>query len=262
MTQRLLTILVSLWLPSISSLSAQVGFTLPALNYVSPGVYITVPVTVSNFDSIFSTQFTIQWDSSVLEFDQVLSYNLPMLVSDNFGLGDILHGKVRFAYEAPNFNTGVSKSDGSAIFRLSFYVNGHANDFTALTIAGDQTTEFEVGQVGHAALTIDSCEIQNGFVAVGYMVGTVSPEAATLPVQISPNPFSSATRVFIDLKTSEMVHIILTDSRGKVLEEKKIEWPAGQHGMEIASDQLRENGIYFLILRTATHSCIRSLVKL
>ena len=262
MTHRLLAIIVSLWLSLISGLSAQVGFTLPFLNDVSPGTTLVIPVTVTNFDSIVSSQFVIQWDPAVLDFGAILTYNLPGMNSEDFGLADTASGILRFAYEAPSLSSGVSKSDGSTIFRMSFYVKGEVNDGTALTFSGLPPTEFEVIQAGHpAALTIDSCALVNGFVAVGYTVATAEPGTELLPVTIFPNPFFSAIQAVFDLKTSETVQIVLTDAAGKQIEEKKISLPAGQHGMEIASDQLQENGIYYLIIRTATQTCIRSLVK-
>lgn len=263
MTQRLLAIIVSLWLSIISTLSAQqVGLHLPFLNNVSSGSTLLVPVTVSNFDSITSIQFVLQWNPQVLSMPQVLTYNLPQMDSDQFNFADTASGLLRFVYEAPNVNTGVSKSDGATIFRLSFFVAGQINDGSVMQFTGVPPTEFEISQVGHPQpLTIDSCEIVNGFVAVGYTVSTAGPADGAFPVKISPNPFIDATQVVFDLKTSETVQFLLTDVAGKTLDEKKMWLPAGQHGMEIASDQLQENGIYYLIIRTATQSCIRSLVK-
>lgn len=264
MTQRLLAIIVSLWLSFISGLSAQqVGLHLPSLNNVSPSTTILVPVTVTNFDSITSIQFVLQWNPQVLSTLQVLTFNLPNMSISHFNMADTASGLLRFVYEAPNLNAGVSKSDGATIFRLSFYVAGQINDSSVLQFAGIPPTEFEISQVGHPQpYTLDSCEIDNGFVAVGYTVSAADPVAGTFPVKIFPNPFPDATTAFFELKTGENVQFLLTDMTGKTLNEKKIWLPAGQHGMEIASDQLQENGIYYLIIRTATQSCIRSLVKL
>ena len=265
MTQRLLLILVSLWLFVISNLSAQVGFSLPFLNNVSPGAAITIPVTVSNFDSIIAVQFVVRWDPKVLAFVKVLIYNLPGMDDQDFGLTEVKDsGILRFAWEAPlsYLTTGVTRPDSSFIFKLRFTVTGQVNDSSRMTISGLPPTDFEVVKVGHPALTIDSCHIVNGFVAVGYTVAAGEPEDRLFPVTILPNPFSASTLVNFDLETAETVQIQLADVTGRLISEKKLSLPPGQHGMEIASDQLQENGIYYLIIRTATRSCIRPLVKL
>lgn len=264
MTQRLLLILVSLWPSAFSALSAQVGFSLPFMNDVDPGTTITVPVRVSNFDSIVATQFVVQWDPEVLSFIKIILYNLPGMDYLDFGLTEAQDsGLIRFAWEAPSsyFNSGVTVADETAIFRIQFNVTGQINEDSPLLISEKPPTDFEVLQVGHPALTIDSCEITNGFVAVGYTVSAGEPDHNTLPVVIRPNPFSSVSTVVFDLESDEIVHFRITDTAGRLIEEKKISLPPGQHGMEIVSDQLQENGIYYLILRTATRSCIRPLVK-
>jgi len=264
MIQRLLLIIVSLWPTAISTLSAQVGFSLPFLNNVDPGTTITVPVRVSNFDSIVAAQFVVQWDPEVLSFVKVILYNLPGMDYLDFGLTEAQDsGRIRFAWEAPtgSFNSGVTVPDQTAIFRIQFNVIGQVNAGTSLLITEVPPTDFEVVRVGYPALTIDSCNIENGFVAVGYTVATDEPEKNTLPVTITPNPFSDSFRVVFDLETDEIVHFRLTDAAGRLVEEKKMSLPPGQHGMEIVSDQLQENGIYYLIIRTATRSCISPLVK-
>ncbi len=263
MTQRLLLILVSLWLFSLSRLPAQVGFTLPVLNNVNSGTIVTLPVTVSNFDSIVGTQFVIQWDPQVLSFLSVLGYNLAGMTSDDFGLNQTGDGIIRFAWEAPSLSSGVTVANGTAIFLVKFSVTGQVNQGTSLMFTENPPTIFEVVQVGHPPFGMSGCSINNGYVAVGFTLSTNwIDDANTLPVTVSPNPFAVSTRATVDLETAADVQLVLTDAAGHPVLEKKLSLPAGQHGMEIASDQLQENGIYYLIIRTASRSCIRPLVKL
>lgn len=264
MQQRLLLILVSLWPSIYSATTAQVGFSLPALNNVAPGSAITVPLSVSNFDSVVAIQFVVQWNPQVLSFSKILLYNLPNMDDQDFGLSQAQDsGIIRFAWEAPvsSLASGITRPDSTVIFRMRFNVTGQIGDSSALTITERQPTVFEVIKVGRPPQTIDSCIIDNGFVAIGYTVSTDEPEGNSLPVKIFPNPFSTSTNAFFDLKDAETVQVRLTDVAGRLVEEKKIWMPAGQHGMEIVSDQLQENGIYYLILRTASQSCTRTLVK-
>lgn len=263
MIQRLLLILVSLWLFPLSNTSAQVGFSLPVLNNVNTGTIVTLPVTVSNFDSIVGTQFVIQWDPAVLSFLSVLNYNLAGMTSDDFGLAETTSGILRFAWEAPALSTGVTVADGTAIFLVKFSVVGQTNQGSSLMFTEIPPTVFEVVQVGHPPFGMPQCTVNNGYVAVGFALSTNwIDDENTLPVSISPNPFAVTTKVVVDMDTGGALQMVLTDASGHPVYEKKMSLAAGQHGMEIASDQLQENGIYYLIIRTATRSCIRPLVKL
>ncbi|MBK6932182.1 MAG: hypothetical protein IPH12_15485 [Saprospirales bacterium] len=263
MTQRLL-LLVGLWLPCFFNLTAQpVGFSLPVLNNVSAGTVITMPVSVSNFDSIVGTQFVIQWDTQVLSFLTVLNYNLANMSAEDFGLGDAHSGTLRFAWEAPSVSSGLSVPDGTAIFLLKFSVVGQINQGSSLVFTESPPTVFEVVQVGQPPLGMSGCMLANGYVAVGFTLSTDWLEGQnTLPVAISPNPFSVFTTAVFDLDSAADVQMILTDAAGHPVWTKRKAFSAGQHGMEIASDQLKENGIYYLILRTPANSCVRPLVKL
>lgn len=263
MTQRLLLILVGLWLITCSSLTAQVGFSLPVLNNVNAGTNVIMPVKVTNFDSIVGAQFVIQWDTQVLSFIAAFAYNLPNMTTDDFGLGETQNGILRFAWESSSVSNGTTVPDSTNIFFLKFTVTGQVNQGSALTFTEIPPTVFEVIQVGQPPLNMGNCALTNGFVAVGYTVGvTEMGDQNSLPVAIFPNPFFNSTTAFIDLDTGSDVQLTLTDATGQLVWEKRLFLPPGQNGMEIASDQLQENGIYFLILRTATRSCIRSLVKL
>ncbi|MCC6458827.1 MAG: T9SS type A sorting domain-containing protein [Saprospiraceae bacterium] len=264
MTQRLLFLVVSLWLSMLSNISAQVAFHLPFLNNISSGAYITVPVTVSNFDSIVSAQFVIQWDPQQLHFNQVLSYGLPGMDNEDFGLTQAQDsGLLRFAWSAPSLQNGATVADNSLIFRLSFQVIGEVDSSTSIIFTEVPPTLFEVIQLGHPAYNQEDCTLTNGFVAIGYTVATHDlPGDLPWPVRISPNPVSGNTTAFFDLNEAAEVQMLLTDTRGRVLINKKNSYTSGQHGMEIVCDQLQENGIYFLILRTDDHSCICPLVKI
>jgi len=241
---------------------------MPVLNEVNPGSVVTLPVKVFNFDSITGAQFVIQWDSQVLDFVAVLGYNLPNMTFEDFGLGDTPSGLLRFAWESPSGTAGHTAADGTSIFLLKFSVTGENNQGTFLTFTEDAPqTIFEVtqatSQVDSAVFyTLNDCILNNGYVAIGFTLSTDwLADRNDFPVTVSPNPFAISTTATFSLDSRSDVHMVLTDAAGHPVFEQKASYPAGQHGMEIASDRLQENGIYYLILRTATRSCIRPLVK-
>ncbi|MFN0014902.1 MAG: cohesin domain-containing protein [Saprospiraceae bacterium] len=266
MFQRLLPLAVGLWLTMASDLPAQVGFSLPVVNQAMPGGIVAMPVTVSNFDSIVVVQFVIQWDPQVISFLNVTSLNLPGLKLDDFNTMDAPNGMLRFVYEAPNVQSGVTLTDNTIIFRVRFLVVGQQNQGTPVIFTESPPTDFEVVKAGTPPIGYDmeDCDLNNGYVAVGFTLSTDwLDDPNTLPVSVSPNPFPVSTTAFLDLDSASDVNMILTDASGHPVLSRKMWLGIGRHGMEIAPDTPLDSGIYYLILRTAAgRSCVRPVVKL
>lgn len=246
-------------------LAAQVGFSLPFVNNATPGSPLNMPVQVSGFNNIAGVQFVITWDPQVLNFLTIDSYNLPGLDAAEFNISEAAsNGILRFAWVSDDLTSGTTRPDGTTIFRIRFQVLGALNSSTTVNITQIPPTSFEINQIVNGnlqAFGIDQAQITPGFTAVGFSVGI--PDVSNdldWAVRIAPNPFSEMAQVFFDNKETADIQAVVTDIAGKIILEKKFfSLPPGQHGMEIASSQLREKGMYFLILRTDKRSCVRPL---
>lgn len=259
-------VFVSLWLLYTTSISAQIGFTLPFLNNVTAGATVALPVKVYNFDSITSVQFVLRWNPAVLEFSSTDFYNLPGLDENDFGLMNTLDsGILRLAWEASDLELGETAADGTTIFRLRLKATGPVNAGSVVTFGSAPPTIFEVTQLVDGVITpfeMGDVNVTQGFVAIGYTVSANEPygQSNLLPVQVAPNPFHEKTQVSFDLDTASDVQLAVTDESGRIILEKTMpELGRGQHGMEIASPELREKGMYYLILRTKNKSCVQPL---
>lgn len=238
---------------------------MPVINEAAPGSFAVLPVTVTDFDSIVSMQYVIQWDPQVLTFYSVTSLNLPGLILDDFATQDVANGILRFTWQAPNVQTGVTVADQTAIFRVRFLLVGQENQGSAVVFNGVPPTEFEVVKAGNPATGYDmeDCSLSNGYVAIGFSLSTDWIEGEnSLPVSFAPNPFPVSTTATFDLDKASDLYMVLTDASGHPVLDRKMSLPAGRHGMELAPDRFRDSGIYYLILRTADRSCVRPLVKL
>lgn len=257
---------VAFWLlAAAGTLSAQVGFTLPFVNNATPGTILNVPVQVTGFNNIAGVQFVITWDKETLAYFSIDNFNLPGLDAAEFNTTQALSdGVLRFAWVSDNLSVGTTRPDGTTIFRIRMQIIGPINSGTALTITQIPPTSFEVNQINNGnleAFNINQVQLTPGFVAVGYTVGTSDiPNDPEWPVSIVPNPFSDRTEIFFENKEGADIQMVITDIAGKIILQKNIFSPdSGQHGMEIASYELREKGMYFLILRTDKRSCVRPL---
>jgi hypothetical protein len=258
---------ISLWLFLTSSLPAQIGLSLPVVNNIVPNATVNFPVKVTGFDSIAGVQFIIRWNPQIFQYQTIDNFNLPDLGIEDFGLTQALDsGKVRVLWAASNLLKGETVPDQTAIFRLRLKAIGPDSSGSAVVFTQDFFTPFDIVQANaDSSLTsfgMDDVDLKHGFGAIGYVVSAAEPsEAADFSVNIFPNPFFEKTQVVFDLKKPADLRLLVTNSAGRTLFERTMpRMQAGQHGIEIASPLLREKGIYFLIIRNGTHSCVRPLI--
>jgi len=247
------------------------GFSLPVINNALPGAIINPTLSVTNFDHVTSLQFVLRWDTTVLQFLEVYNLNLNNLDIGDFGLNNTQDsGLLRVQYEAASSFSGTTVPDGTNIFRLRFKVVGASGAGSGIQITENFPTAFEVTQVqpdssilayGIEALPpFDTVNIHNGFVAVGYTVGTHEANAVSeLPIRISPNPFTDNTTVAFHLQNPSAVHMTLTDMAGRVVRVTDLPVVEGDQSISISAAGLPAHSTYFLTLQTATQACVQPL---
>lgn len=122
---------------------SQINLDLTNINAV-PGTSFCVDFEVPEEFTVFTMQFTIDFDPQVLQFDQVTGFNLPSLSVSNFGTANAANGVLTFSWF--NFSaTPVTIAAGTTIFQLCFTVIGNAGDGTTITL-GDDPTPIEITQ--------------------------------------------------------------------------------------------------------------------
>ena len=261
-----------LWLFSSFALSAQIGFSLPFVNDAAPGSNKSLAVRVTNFDSIVSMQFVVRWDPTVLKYLTIDNFGaVPQLdINDFNALRALDSGYVRMVWEGPNSFPGVSVDDDVTIFRLRFNVIGPDTSssqvkFTEINYSFPNT-EFEILKVVSPDSTLQAfneteCNLDHGFVAVGY---TVSAEEATreeLEMSVLPNPFSTSTEAVFTLEQAADVRLLVTDVQGKVIHQEFIpRLPAGIHKHAIDQAVFPSKGAYFLTIYAGKQTCIRPIL--
>lgn len=117
----------------IGTLSAQtLRLTLPE-ETVAPGETVTLPLTVTDFDSIVSVQFSINWDVTVATYDEFALEGLPLLAVGDFQAAD---GELRVSW-FDNTGNGRTLADGTAIASFTFTAVGEPGDETLLPVTDD-----------------------------------------------------------------------------------------------------------------------------
>lgn len=140
---------------TVTTSSAPIPLTLTTPDEIhSPGESFCIPVTVSNFDNLGVIQLAISWDPTILEFDNLTSFNLPFLVSGSFGTSTANQGVISMSWNVDeNVSTeGVTVNNGTAIFEICFTAIGELNEMTKISFgaSADPFVNLEVIEFGES----------------------------------------------------------------------------------------------------------------
>lgn len=97
-----------------------------------------IAVTCVGFVDLVSMQYTMIWDSEVLQFKEVRGFNLPYLGTSNFGAHRSDQGELTFVW-IDNSLKGVTKDDGTAVFEVCFTAKGDTGQATAFQFTDKPT---------------------------------------------------------------------------------------------------------------------------
>lgn len=113
----------------------------------NPGDLVCVDFRVTGFDDLNSMQFTVNYDSSVLTFENVVIPGaLPNFSQANFGTPPNLPAgtiTVSWSYTPPD-NSGITLLDSTVIFQVCFRISGQCETASLITF-GNSPTPIEFG---------------------------------------------------------------------------------------------------------------------
>ncbi len=122
-----------------------VTFSLPAVSAL-PGDDVCANVTVENFDSIGSMQFSITWDPEVLQYQNVGGFNPALQGFDSGDVNvDVNAGTLGLTWFDLNL-TGASLPDSSSLFEICFKAIGALGTESPLQF-GDAPVPIEIGTI-------------------------------------------------------------------------------------------------------------------
>ena len=119
-----------------------------------PGETACLPVTVSGFTKLLSTQYSIKWDPSILTFESVQSFKLPFFGPANFGQPNPDGGVLTCVWIDNNLS-GITLSDGAPIYEVCFNISASAKSGAAAVEITNQPTPFESVNYDEQILTIN-----------------------------------------------------------------------------------------------------------
>jgi len=213
-----------------------------------PSDKVIVPVKVKDFKDIAGYQFTLSWDSEVLELIEVNNHS----VNGYYGENRIAEGLLTTSW---NDESGGAESldDVSVMFELKFKVTGQNGSYSEIKICSEPTPS----EAYNNDLQLLAITPTHGMVKVGESSNRFPPlKGWNLSVQ--PNPFSNSTSFIFTLPQDEAVNIVIYDLLGKIIRQFKADYRAGEHRIEWVGDDEDGNelskGLYHVRMVTRNYS--------
>ena len=109
---------------------------------VAKGETVCLPIVAQNFNNLIGMQYTIQWDSTALDFQSVRKFGLPGYGPTNFGDRFTNRGYLSTLWTEAGLQ-GITIEDGKTLFELCLINRSAPGTETEIRFANGPTT-FEV----------------------------------------------------------------------------------------------------------------------
>ena len=207
------------------------------------GDTVDVNIKVKNFTDVVAWQFTFEWDSLVLDFVDIVDFNLVDLSRDqNFGPLDIQGYIVSTWFEG--MLTPTTVPDDQTVFKIRFKVIGDPTEKSTLLFSGSQLPN--VASVNGQEEVINS---EPGMFLVDGVPNSTTLVPDNFALNISPNPFSDNAAISFTLdKRYEDLAVSIYNTEGKLMYQQIEDKGAGSHTINIDAKELSNTGMYFIQL--------------
>ena len=198
-----------------------------------------------NLDRIAGSQFTLQFDSDVLKFNEFEGQK-AFVGNNNAGLRYADQGLITISW-----NTDVSFDNGNeALFDIHFTAisDGQASEVIRLT---DLITPGE-------AYTADDEIVP---VSLRFSDGDTFENSRTYSLhQNMPNPFSDKTEIYFELAEEADAVISFYDLTGKQIGRIQDRYEAGLNRLEVSKSGLQARGVIYYKLETGSFTQTRKMI--
>ena len=222
---------------------------------VEEGELVEVPVFVSNFEQIIGLQFSMNWETEVLEY-QGLSQLALDLTPESFGVF-AEDGALSVAYIDMTLQ-GQDLNDGDVLFAIMFRPIGEVGTTTTLGFSNNPTVQ-EVTDTTQQAI---AAEFVDGTLEVVPANVSAVLDAST-PVrinEITPNPFSNATTVSWTQRDAGNITWEIYSTSGQLIKRDQVYFSAGEQTLSLTKENFPAAGSYILRLQYQNHVITKKLI--
>lgn len=187
---------------------------------LQPNAEVVAAFSANQLDDLASFQFALRFDVEKLMLTDIQPLAALPLTMDNFGTYDLAEGEIRAVWSQAE---GVILEEAAPVFQLKFKVLEGGGKLSESLYLDDEALP------GFAY----NSELAESGVKLNFLAstGTGDPSAASgvRLLQNRPNPFSGGTAIGFVLPESCEAQLRIIDVSGKMLAERKAQYPAGRN---------------------------------
>lgn len=192
------------------------------------GARVQVPVTARQLDAVRAFQFTLRFDPSALQLEDI---DYGLMEADDFGWGFLDKGWVT----ASSYKLPENAETEEPLFTLTFHTR-RAGSLKQWLSLGSDFTRAEAYSAG-------------GQVYRPELAFTDAPEPAASRLQNVPNPFSGQTAIRFHMEEAGPATLLIYGPEGRLLRQFSGWYEAGSQEILLSSEGLPE-GMLFYTLQT------------
>ncbi len=211
------------------------------------GTMFKADIRVVDFNTILSTQFTVNWDPQVLRYVRVSNFVLASSSeTDNFGDTRAQQGMLAFSWFDFALN-GRSLPDSAVLFSINFEVIGAPQTSSHISF----TDEIAVREIVDASSEAITAKYFNGEILVASPVGTSLFNSDPHKISVEdnyPNPFHDYTQIRFRLSQSTKARVVVRNAQGQLIYEQLQYFTNGAHTLRLEKDTFPQAGTYYFQL--------------
>lgn len=225
----------------------------------SSGDTVLVSVKVTDYTKILSTQFTLNWDPTVIQLKNISNFGLNVRVQDNFGRNKVADGEMTFFWYDPTLS-GVTVSNDKPLFDLTFDVVGALGTCSTVSFVDVPTAREVVDTSARKVAAV----FTNGEVVVGTQCLNVSTNQQFLSGievdRVFPNPSHGNIVVPVHASRFADANIVIFDVMGRRAGTFLRKLIPGTQLLEIERKTFPHAGTYYIQIRIDEQSYTQKLV--
>jgi len=208
-----------------------------------------VEFSSNDFNAIAGYQYTLNFDTDLLEFVDVNAGDLTGMSNANFGLSLLNKGAITTSWMSEH---AVSMDEGANLFRITFKAKRSTSLSQALFV-NSRYTKAE-------AYDVSTENGQLNLLNVSLRFEDVSEKALSFALmQNTPNPFRDQTVIGFVLPEATLATVTIFDVSGRELKVVTGDYEAGYNEVSLNRSDL-SNGVLYYKLKTSTNTATKKML--
>ena len=207
---------------------------------------LDIPIRVHHFNQIVGLQFTLRWDSDLIQYVSVDSFGVDLNESVNFGVEQVTSGFLVFSWYDATL-AGVTLPDSTILFNIHFEVSDNYTGEIKFNF-GDEPAPREIVDTSYKAIPGNFIDGSVEIMMVSSRTFSEGGSSNLQDVKIYPNPIYEKSILSLNSATDLNYLIKIIDQMGRVVYQQKNRFIAGYQQLEVGKHWFPSSGLFRMVI--------------